>query len=95
MQLTGNQFTTTSALLGNDISTYPNFPAEIRAPQGTLAGVSGFQVHFGSNDIHTAGDDLDVLVAMNPAAMKTNVDDLKQNGMLIINEDSFSKGQLN
>lgn len=90
MQLTGNQFTTTSALIGNDISTYPNFPAEIRAPQGTLAGVSGFQVHFSSQDIHTAGDELDVLVAMNPAAFKTNVADLKQNGMLIINEDAFT-----
>lgn len=94
MQLTGNQFTTTSALFGNDISTYPNFPAEIRAPQGTLAGVSGFQVRFSSNDIYTPGDALDVLVAMNPAAMKTNVKDLKQNGILITNQDSFTAGNL-
>ena len=94
MQLTGTQFTTTSALVGNDISTYPTFPAEIRAPQGTLAGVSGFQIHFSSNDIHTAGDELDVLVAMNPAAFKTNIKDLKQNGILIVNQDSFNAGNL-
>lgn len=91
MQLTGTQFTTTSALIGNDIATYPNFPAEIRAPAGTLAGVSGFQVQLSSEVIHTPGDALDVLVAMNPAALKTNLADLKQNGMLIINEDGFSK----
>ncbi|MDA0772022.1 MAG: 2-oxoacid:acceptor oxidoreductase subunit alpha [Cyanobacteria bacterium] len=94
MQLTGNQFTTTSALFGNDIATYPNFPAEIRAPLGTLAGVSGFQVRFASNNIFTAGDELDALVAMNPAAMKTNLEDLKQNGILIINEDSFTDSNL-
>ena len=94
MQLTGTQFTNTSALFGNDISTYPNFPAEIRAPQGTLAGVSGFQIHFSSNNIHTAGDHLDVLVAMNPAAFKTNIADLKQNGILIVNEDSFNAANL-
>src|SRR6187431_2549347 len=75
MQLTGTQFTNTSAVLGNDISTLPDFPAEIRAPVGTLAGVSGFQVHFSSTDIHTPGDALDALVAMNPAALKTNVKD--------------------
>lgn len=90
MQLTGTQFTTTSALFGNDVNTYPNFPAEIRAPQGTLAGVSGFQIRFASDEIFTPGDQLDVLVAMNPAAFKTNVKDLKQNGILIVNEDSFS-----
>lgn len=94
MQLTGTQFTNTSALFGNDISTYPNFPAEIRAPQGTLAGVSGFQIHFSSNNIHTAGDELDVLVAMNPAAFKTNIEDLKQNGILIVNEDAFTPTNL-
>lgn len=94
MQLTGSQFTTTSALIGNDIVTYPNFPAEIRAPQGTIAGVSGFQVRFSSSDIHTAGDDLDVLVAMNPAAFKVNVEDLRQNGLLIINKDSFTGANL-
>src|ERR671937_3259467 len=66
MQLAGTQFTNTSALMGNDIATFPDFPAEIRAPQGTLAGVSGFQVHFSSNDIHTPGDYLNTLVAMNP-----------------------------
>ncbi len=94
MQLTGTQFTSTSALFGNDIATLPNFPAEIRAPQGTLAGVSGFQVRFSSDNIHTAGDELDVLVAMNPAAFKTNIKDLKQNGILIVNEDGFSSGNL-
>jgi 2-oxoglutarate ferredoxin oxidoreductase subunit alpha len=94
MQLTGSQFTTTSALFGNDIATYPNFPAEIRAPQGTLAGVSGFQVHFSANEIYTAGDQLDVLVAMNPAAFKTNIKDLRQNGILIVNEDDFNTTNL-
>lgn len=94
MQLTGTQFTSTTALFGNDIATYPNFPAEIRAPQGTLAGVSGFQVHFSANEIYTAGDQLDVLVAMNPAAFKTNIKDLKQNGILIVNEDDFNATNL-
>src|SRR5215475_14465703 len=73
MQLAGTQFTDTSALIGNDISTLPDFPAEIRAPAGTLAGVSGFQIHFSSTDIFTPGDAVDVLVAMNPAALKTNM----------------------
>ena len=77
MQLAGTQFTNTSAILGNDISTLPDFPAEIRAPAGTLAGVSGFQVHFSSSDIHTPGDRLNTLVAMNPAALKTNLKDLE------------------
>ena len=72
IQLTGTQFTNTNALFGNDVSTFPNFPAEIRAPQGTLAGVSGFQLHFGSVEISTPGDDCDVLVAMNAAAFKVN-----------------------
>jgi 2-oxoglutarate ferredoxin oxidoreductase subunit alpha len=94
MQLTGTQFTNTSALFGNDVATYPNFPAEIRAPQGTLAGVSGFQLHFSSSEIHTAGDDLDVLVAMNPAALKTNIADLRQNGILIVNEDEFIEANI-
>src|SRR5829696_3694016 len=75
MQLAGTQFTNTSAILGNDISTLPDFPAEIRAPAGTLAGVSGFQVHFSSLEIHTPGDALDALVVMNPAALKTNLKD--------------------
>ena len=94
MQLTGNQFTSTSAMFGNDISTYPNFPAEIRAPQGTLAGVSGFQIRISANQIHTPGDSLDVLVAMNPAALKTNIEDLKQNGLLIVNKDDFTPSNL-
>src|SRR5947209_15544193 len=82
MQLAGTQFTNTSALAGNDIATFPDFPAEIRAPAGTLAGVSGFQVHFAATDIHTPGDDLDALVAMNPAALKTNLKDLQPGGIL-------------
>jgi 2-oxoglutarate ferredoxin oxidoreductase subunit alpha len=94
MQLAGSQFTTTSALLGNDISTLPDFPAEIRAPAGTLAGVSGFQVHFSSSDIHTPGDRLNTLVAMNPAALKTNLKDLESGGILIVNSDAFGKGDL-
>jgi 2-oxoglutarate ferredoxin oxidoreductase subunit alpha len=90
MQLVGSQFTSTSALLGNDISTLPDFPAEIRAPVGTLAGVSGFQIHFSSTDIFTPGDQLDTLVAMNPAALKTNLRDLQTGGILIANKDSFA-----
>jgi len=91
MQLTGEQFTRTSALLGNDVSTFPDFPAEIRAPRGTLAGVSGFQVHFSSTDIYTPGDTLDALVVMNPAALKTNLSDLRKGGILIANADNFEK----
>jgi 2-oxoglutarate/2-oxoacid ferredoxin oxidoreductase subunit alpha len=91
MQLTGEQFTRTSALLGNDVSTFPDFPAEIRAPRGTLAGVSGFQVHFSSTDIYTPGDALDALVVMNPAALKTNLTDLRKGGVLIANSDNFEK----
>jgi 2-oxoglutarate/2-oxoacid ferredoxin oxidoreductase subunit alpha len=91
MQLTGEQFTRTSALLGNDVSTFPDFPAEIRAPRGTLAGVSGFQVHFSSTDIYTPGDTLDALVVMNPAALKTNLTDLRKGGVLIANSDNFEK----
>src|SRR5438094_5637070 len=94
MQLAGTQFTNTSAILGNDISTLPDFPAEIRAPTGTLAGVSGFQVHFSSTDIHTPGDKLDALVAMNPAALKTNIKDLSDGGILIVNKDSFALADL-
>ena len=90
MQLTGNQFSSTSAQMGNDLATFPDFPAEIRAPQGTVAGVSGFQVHFGSVAINTPGDEPDVLVAMNPAALKANISDLKLGGTLIINEDAFN-----
>ena len=91
MQLTGNQFTTNSALFGNDIATLPDFPAEIRAPQGTLAGVSSFQLQFSNQDIHTPGDKLDVLVAMNPAALKVNLADLKTNGMIIANTANYNK----
>ena len=77
MQLTGTQFTNTAALFGNDLSTFPDFPAEIRAPQGTVAGVSGYQLHFGSVNIFTPGDKCDVLVAMNAAALKVNLKNLK------------------
>jgi 2-oxoglutarate ferredoxin oxidoreductase subunit alpha len=94
MQLAGTQFTNTSALLGNDIATFPDFPAEIRAPAGTLAGVSGFQVHFSSSHIYTPGDDLDALVAMNPAALKTNLKDLHAGGILIVNTDNFGVSDL-
>src|SRR5437763_16957048 len=89
MQLTGEQFTRTSALLGNDVSTFPDFPAEIRAPRGTLAGVSGFQVHFSSTDIYTPGDTVDALVAMNPAALATNLTDHRTGGILIVNSDAL------
>ncbi len=91
MQVTGSQFTNTAALFGNDLSTFPDFPAEIRAPQGTLPGVSGFQVNFSSTEVHTPGDSVDVLIAMNPAALKTNVADLKTGGILIVNSDSFTE----
>ncbi len=91
MQLTGTQFSNTSAIMGNDISTFPDFPAEIRAPQGTIAGVSGFQVHFGSGEINTPGDEPDVLVAMNPAALKSNLSQLKKGGTIIANTDAFTE----
>ena len=91
MQLAGTQFTNTSALLGNDVATFPDFPAEIRAPRGTKAGVSGFQIHFSSNEIFTPGDTVDALVAMNPAALVTNVEDLRDGGILIVNKDAFAK----
>jgi 2-oxoglutarate/2-oxoacid ferredoxin oxidoreductase subunit alpha len=89
MQLTGNRFTNATALLGNDLATLPDFPAEIRAPAGTLHGVSAFQIHFSSHDILTPGDHPNVLVAMNPAALKTNLGDLEKGGTLIVNEDAF------
>ncbi|HZU37512.1 MAG TPA: 2-oxoacid:acceptor oxidoreductase family protein, partial [Gemmataceae bacterium] len=94
MQLAGTQFTNASAILGNDISTLPDFPAEIRAPAGTLAGVSGFQVHFSSHEIHTPGDQVNTLVAMNPAALKTNLKDLESGGILVVNQDAFTTGDL-
>ncbi len=90
MQLTGTKFSEATALAGNDLSTFPDFPAEIRAPAGSLAGVSGFQVHFAAEDIRTPADYPDVLFAMNPAALRTNVEDLRPGGMLIINTDAFS-----
>src|SRR5688500_5746481 len=89
MQLAGTQLTNTSALLGNDVATFPDFPAEIRAPRGTKAGVSGFQVHFAGKDIYTPGDRVDALVAMNPAALATNLSDLVQGGILIVDKDSL------
>ncbi len=94
MQLTGAQFTTETALLGNDLSTLPDFPAEIRAPAGSLPGVSGFQVHFADHDILTPGDQPNVLVAMNPAALKTNIKDLPKGGTLIVNSDAFNERNL-
>ncbi|MBI4534959.1 MAG: 2-oxoacid:acceptor oxidoreductase subunit alpha [Ignavibacteriae bacterium] len=90
MQLTGTQFTNTAAVLGNDLSTLPDFPAEIRAPAGTTYGVSGFQIHFGSTDILTPGDTCDVLVAMNPAALITNIKMLRDGGTIIVNTDAFT-----
>jgi 2-oxoglutarate ferredoxin oxidoreductase subunit alpha len=94
MQLTGGQFTLSTALAGNDLSTFPDFPAEIRAPLGTLFGVSAFQINFGSTSIETAGDALDVLVAMNPAALKTNVDELKAGGLVIADTGEFTERNL-
>lgn len=94
MQLAGTQFTNTSAVFGNDVSTLPDFPAEIRAPAGTLAGVSGFQINFSSHPIHTPGDQVDALIAMNPAALRTNIKDLIDGGILIVNTDEFTATNL-
>jgi len=94
MQITGSQFTNTVALYGNDLATFPDYPAEIRAPAGTLPGVSGFQVHFSSSNVYTPGDSVDVLIAMNPAALKMNLADLKTNGILIVNSDDFAETDL-
>jgi len=94
MQLTGTQFTNTTALFGNDLSTLPDYPAEIRAPAGTLFGVSGFQIHFGSSEINTPGDACDVLVAMNPAALKVNLGGLRDGGIIIANSDGFTEKNL-
>ncbi len=94
MQLAGTQLSTTSALLGNDVATFPDFPAEIRVPRGTKAGVSGFQVHFASSTIYTPGDRVDALVAMNPAALATNLSDLVPGGILIVNQDGFTEKDL-
>src|SRR5581483_6684247 len=94
MQLTGGQFTLSTALAGNDLATFPDFPAEIRAPQGTTFGVSAFQINFGSTAIETAGDEPDVLVAMNPAALKTNVEALKPGGLIIADTGEFTPRNL-
>src|SRR6266436_537754 len=94
MQLTGEQFTTESAWAGNDLATLPSFPAEIRAPAGTLFGVSSFQLQFGSRRVYTPGDRLDCLVAMNPAALKVHLRDLKDGGLLVLNTNAFEKKNL-
>ena len=94
MQLTGDRFTTSSALLGNDLSTFPDFPAEIRAPAGTVNGVSAFQVHISDHDILTPGDSPNVLVAMNPAALKANIDLMAKGTVLIVNSDAFEERNL-
>src|SRR5438093_3039094 len=94
MQLTGSRFTSETAILGNDLSTLPDFPAEIRAPAGSLPGVSGFQIHFADHDILTPGDQPHVLVAMNPAALRTNLRDLPKGGTLIVNKDAFNDRNL-
>ncbi len=94
MQITGNQFTHTSAIIGNDLATFPDFPAEIRAPAGTRPGVSGFQVRFAASDVHTPGDQPDVLVAMNPAALIVNIKDLRPGGIVVVNTGQFSENDL-
>src|SRR5947208_7281904 len=94
MQLAGGRFTDATAVLGNDLATLPNLPAEIRAPAGTLAGVSAFQIHFASRDILTPGDSPNVLVAMTPAALKTNLPEVDRGATIIVNEDAFSKRNL-
>ena len=94
MQLTGDRFTSVSATFGNDLSTLPDFPAEIRAPAGTVNGVSSFQVHISDHDITTPGDEPNVLVAMNPAALKADLPRLEQGGTLIVNEDAFDERNL-
>jgi len=94
MQIVGDRFADTCAMTGNDICTFPDFPSEIRAPAGSLPGVSGFQIHFGSKNILTLGDFVDCLVVMNPAALKVNIGDLKQGGLLIINTSSFTESDL-
>src|ERR1700759_6722 len=94
MQLAGSRFTDATAMVGNDLATLPNFPAEIRAPAGTLAGVSSFQIHFASRDILTPGDTPNVLVAMNPAALKANIGELQRGATIIANEDAFTTRNL-
>jgi len=94
MQLAGGQFTSTSAIFGNDIATFPDFPAEIRAPKGTTFGVSGFQLQFSSHEVFTPGDKVNAMFAMNPAGFKTNIDDVEIGGLVVVNEDEFTKGNL-
>ena len=94
MQLLGNRFTDNTALVGNDVSNFPDFPAENRAPKGTVSGVSGFQLHFGSNRVNTPGDDFDVLVAMNAAALKSNLSRLKPGAIIIADISGFNKKNL-
>src|SRR5207247_2813731 len=94
MQLTGDRFSSETALVGNDLATFPDFPAEIRAPAGSLPGVSGFQVHFADHDILTPGDQPDVLVVMNPAALKPNLRDLPPSGILVVDSDAFTDRNL-
>src|ERR1043166_3595972 len=91
MQVTGSQFTLETALAGNDLATFPDYPAEIRAPPGTTFGVSAFQIQFGSTDVLTAGDQLDALVAMNPAALAVNLDDLRADGTLVVDSAAFTE----
>src|SRR6266513_6288038 len=94
MQVTGSQFTVETALAGNDLATFPDFPAEIRAPTGTTFGVSAFQIHFGSADVLTAGDAMDVLVAMNPAALKVDLKDLRRGGTIVVDTGAFTERNL-
>ena len=94
MQLTGTRFSATSVMAGNDVITFPDYPAEIRAPAGTLAGVSSFDLSISSNEIYTTADFLSVLVVMNPAALKMNLQDLEKGGILIINSDSFEENEI-
>src|SRR5439155_6797226 len=94
MQLTGTEFTREAALHGNDLATFPDFPAEIRAPAGTTAGVSGYQIQFAAHEVFSAGDQPDTLVAMNPAALKVHLNDLKKSGLLVVNEASFTPADL-
>src|SRR6187431_2513803 len=94
MQMTGDRFTADSAVFGNDLATLPNFPAEIRAPAGTLPGVSSFQLHFADHDVSTPGDRPDVLVAMNPAALRANLGDLRAGGTVLVNTDEFTARNL-
>src|SRR4051795_10629716 len=94
MQLTGTEFTREAAFQGNDLATFPDYPAEIRAPAGTTAGVSGYQIQFAAHEVYSAGDQPDTLVAMNPAALKVHLSDLKKGGLLILNEASFQPADL-